>query len=124
MAALILIFIGNANTFDKNSFKIQVNISGEDHINLQCDFGCAWVTLTLGCESSTCEYQFDQFGMHSGNSHIEDPMLARFFIKVSKSGKKLKFNCTENCLWTDLEVRLSGEEEESILISQKGLEFN
>jgi hypothetical protein len=61
VVVLLVSAAGGSRPEPKYSFRVRPSANG---IELACESGCAWKTLTAECQEAPCEFRVDEFGLN------------------------------------------------------------
>jgi hypothetical protein len=61
VVVLLVSAVGGSRPEPKYSFRIRPSANG---IELECESGCAWKTLSAKCQEAPCEFRVDEFGLN------------------------------------------------------------
>jgi hypothetical protein len=110
-------------TIITSEFEITIDDSTEGNIKLNCNYGCAWKSLTFSCPSNTCDSKIDQFGLYNKEDHHTVENLADFIIKISREENNYTFFCEKGCVWKTFSQSTQNTEKNNFAFTEKGFTY-
>lgn len=95
----------DTNQHVDNEFQLSFNPTN-DQINLICQTGCAWKTLSFECSDENCTQAINRYGTTVSQEHGSgEDSNDGFFITTTRNNTDISFRCVIGCNWDHLEYQ-------------------